>query len=874
MAKQRFTRPLVATYRLQLRPEFDFDAAAKIVPYLARMGISHLYLSPILEAASASTHGYDVIDHNQIATSLGGREGYDRLVEAARAHDLSLLVDIVPNHMSIADARNRWWWDVLENGPAASFARFFDVDWDPPETKLKDLVLVPILGDHRAEVLARGEIRIERDQERFFVRYFEHRLPVAPPAVGRLLADAAKRVHHPRLDFLADAYQELPHATSTDPALIERRHRDRRVLAGYLADLLADPSISVAIEETLVELNADAAMLDTFLDRQNFRLAYWRAAQRELVHRRFFDVSSLVGLRVEEQSVFDATHALYAQLLAAGKLDGLRVDHVDGLAAPAEYLERLRRLAPNAPIFVEKILTEGERLPDWPVDGTTGYDFLNDLTALFVEPRGEVLLDELMHKLVGNARPFAETAATARLEVVRDLLSAELQRLSHRLARLCEAHRDARDFTRHEIHEALLVLTASFPVYRTYVDPERNAITDRERTLITTAIEKAQQLAPNVDPKLFAFLDDLLQLRRTGPAEGEFVRHFQQFTPPAYAKGVEDTAFYRDSRLLALNEVGGDPSRFSLSLASFHQRNQEAQRDMPMRLLATSTHDTKRSEDVRARIALLSEDAPAFVEVATRFYELTRPHWQGEHERRVTMLVLQTLIGAWPLEEQRLTEYLEKALREAKLETSWTRPDAVYEERVQKFARNMLADPDIASLIGAYVDRIAGWAGRISLGWTLLKLTCPGTPDFYQGNERVRFDLVDPDNRRPLAWHEPPDPKDLLSTQKLHTIVTTLAYRQKNLALFIDGDYEPIHTNGSGRDSVIAFARRLDGSVAIPVLCRWPSRCDRDANDCVLVLPRGELVDRLTGQRWSGKVRVGELLAKFPVALLTQGGNE
>jgi (1->4)-alpha-D-glucan 1-alpha-D-glucosylmutase len=867
---------LVATYRLQLGPGFGFAEAREVVPYLARLGVSHVYLSPILEAASGSTHGYDVVDPSRISDALGGPAKFTSLVAAVHAAGMSVIVDIVPNHMAISDARNAWWWDVLENGPSARAAYAFDVDWNSPERKLKDIVLVPVLRDPRGKVLQSGALTVEREHARFLVRYEGQRFSVAPRSVGLILHAAAERRAAPRLQFLADAYAELPSPNPLDHASVERRDRDRVILGALLAEYLAaDPEGAAAVDAALARLNSDVDALDAFLDRQNYRLAHWRSAQREVDYRRFFDISSLVGLRVEDPRVFAATHELLGELRNAGFVDGVRVDHVDGLADPSGYLAELRHLIGDAPIYVEKILAPDEALRHWPIDGTTGYDFLNDLTALYIDPSGEASLAQLAAELTGETQPFSEIAREARLQALDETLIADLHRVASAAADLCELHRDARDHARADIVDAVRALVASFPVYRTYVVPGRREVLPQDIDAVERAVADARQHQPQLDPSLFDFLADILLLRKSGEAEALFVQRFQQLTAPAFAKGIEDTAFYRDPRLLALDEVGGDPSRFSLSLDEFHQRNADAAQTWPRRLLATSSHDTKRSEDVRARLVLLAEDAEAFAQLARRFFERLK---QLPVDPVAQMAILQTLIGAWPIDGERLQNWATKAGREARRRTAWTRVDAAYERQLARLLETVLGDARLVDEIATYVHkRRLAWR-TVSLGWTLLKMTCPGVPDFYQGNELFRFDLVDPDNRRAIDWsglaaaldERPPlVSDDTLGINKLWLIRRVLRHRRLCADRFAAGSYyEPLEVRGENADQVIAFCRRSSSGMSVIAVPRWPMR-SMAFRETRLTLPRGEFVNLVGNDGVHvGTVALDQIWSQLPVALL------
>ncbi|MGI8627522.1 MAG: malto-oligosyltrehalose synthase [Geodermatophilaceae bacterium] len=602
-------RAPLSTYRLQLNPAFTFDDAAEIVDYLADLGVSHVYLSPILQAAPDSTHGYDVVDPARPSEELGGVEGYARLTAAVSAAGLKQVLDIVPNHMAITGPENRWWWDVLENGPSSLWANHFDVTWDPPEAKLRNTLLMPILGDHYGRVLDRGEITVERDGPVFTIRYFDHRLPVSPRTLETILGPAAAATGDDDLAFLGGAYRRLPPATRTDPAGMAERRRDAGVLREQLRRLLSDrPGLGGAIDESMAALNADIDALDDFLEIQNHRIAFWRTAGRDLDYRRFFDIDTLVGLRVEDPEVFDDTHRQILAWVREGAVDGLRVDHPDGLRDPEGYTRRLSEATGGIWTVVEKILEPGEELPaSWPVAGTTGYDRLNIIGGLFIDPAGEEPLTQSYGELTGASTDFAAVQREAKQWTVRELLAADVNRLSDRLVSVCEGRRHQRDRTRHELHDALEELLAAFSVYRTYVQAEDGLVRPSDIHHVEAACATVAERRPDIDSDLLRFFADLVLLRLTEmtAAEREWVMRFQQLTGPAMAKGVEDTTFYRYTPLLALNEVGGDPGRFGVSVAEFHAANAAAQQTWPVTMTTLSTHDTKRSADVRARLCLL-----------------------------------------------------------------------------------------------------------------------------------------------------------------------------------------------------------------------------------------------------------------------------
>lgn len=877
---------LRATYRVQMRQTFDFDSAAAITDYLAALGVSHLYCSPILQASAGSAHGYDVVNPQQVNAELGGAEAHARLLTALQTNGLGLTLDIVPNHMAISGRENAWWWDVLENGPASRYASYFDVDWDPPEAKLRNAVLMPILGDHYGRELEAGEIRLTREDGGFVVRYKDHALPVAPRSLDTLLALAAERCGSDELAFLADAFGQLPLASRTDATSAMRRHRDKEVLRRIIGDLCQrDAAIADAIDATLTEINADPQALDEMLDRQNFRLTYWRAAERELDYRRFFDINTLVGLRTEDERVFDDTHALILRWLAQGALDGLRVDHIDGLRDPEAYLRRLREHAPDAWIVVEKILESGERLPaTWPVAGTTGYDFLNIAGGLYVDPAGEAPMTELYASFTGQPVDYAEVVREKKLLVLRETLGSDVNRLTALWLAICQRRWRFRDYTRHELGEALRETLASMPVYRTYVRAEPGIVREEDIRVIRETVEAARARRPDLDPDLFGFLGDMLQLRARGELESELVMRFQQLSGPVMAKGAEDTACYCFNRLVALNEVGGDPGIFGRSVEAFHAACADTQDRWPQTMLTTSTHDTKRSEDVRARLSLLSEIPDRWGEAAQRWSARNERYRTGDFpDRNAEYLFYQTLVGAWPLDETRATEYMLKAAREAKQHTTWTNQNAAYESALQAFIAGALADEEFLADLRGFVGELTtpGWI--TSLSQTLLKLTAPGVPDIYQGCDLWDLSLVDPDNRRPVDYDlrrrllgelEGMSPEDIWARRdeglpKLWLLRQTLATRRAHAQAFGPrGAYEPLSAHGERANHAIAFSR---GGVVVTLAPRLAMSLNGDWQDTTLDLPEGQWRDALTGDRFSGRsVALADALRRFPVALFVR----
>lgn len=867
-----------ATYRVQLNAAFTLDDAAALADYLAALGVSHLYCSPYLEAAPGSPHGYDVVNHQRVNEELGGAEAHTRLDAVLKAHGLGQVLDIVPNHMAI-HARNPWWWDVLAHGPASRYAAYFDVDWDPPEARHSNEVLVPVLGDHYGRVLEAGEIKLAYDGERFLIRYYDHVYPVDPRSVSSVLASAAERCGSERLAFIASALGQLP----DDADSAERRLRDEKVLLDLLRRLTAEElSVAEAVQAAIATLNADADSLDVLLELQHYRLTYWRVAQRELGYRRFFDITTLIGLRVESEPVFRDTHALFLQWLSAGVLDGLRVDHPDGLRDPEGYFQQLRAAAgADTWIVVEKILEPAEPLrAGWPVAGTTGYDFLNRLNGLFVDPRGAAPLTKWYAAFTGQSTDFESLVREKKLLAATDLLASDLNRLTFLFQEACERQRRYRDYTLPELREALAEVAAGLPVYRTYVRAD-SAPTPADEHEIARALAAAKEHRPDLDSDLLNFLGDVLLRRYPGAVETELALRFQQFTGPVMAKGVEDTAFYNYNRFISLNEVGGAPARFGLSVADFHRACEASQAEWPLSMLATSTHDTKRSEDVRARLNTLSEIPEAWAEAVTRWAAHNERHRRnGWPDRNLEYLLYQTLVGAWPIEVERVRQYLEKATREAKAFTSWTQPNAGYEQAVADFATAILADEAFTANLQSFVARLVtpGWINALTQ--TLLKLTAPGVPDLYQGTELWSYSLVDPDNRRPvdyalrrrvLAEAQTLSPEEVWARAeeglpKLWLIQKTLAVRRALPEAFGPGSsYRALIVTS---EHAVAFTR---GEKVVTVTPRLVARQPSPWNGTTVDLPLGQWRNALTGDSFAGgPASLAALFARFPVALLVR----
>jgi len=854
----------LATYRLQLTAAFNFERAAEIVPYLEALGITHLYASPFMKARHGSTHGYDVVDHTRLNPELGGEAGFAKLSEALHAHGLGLILDFVPNHVGVHCADNPWWLEMLEWGPAAPHASAFDIDWDQLPHRKRGGVLLPILGSSYGEALERGEIELRYDDNEgsFSCWYFEHRLPIAPERYGELLrtvvkeADAEATEAGKHILALASRYRGLRHPNRQEAPHFKQELKE---IAGS-ADIIAR---GLDAYRAGVDRPAQKLALHHLLERQHYRLGHWRLASSDINYRRFFDVNSLAGLRVEEASVFEASHRLVKRLIAEGKLQGLRLDHIDGLRDPAQYFQRLRRLIREAQgddpkpfyVVVEKILGEGELLHEFAgVHGTTGYEWMNAITRLLADGKGLDALDEVWRQVSNRPPKLEPVLKEAKRRVLETLLTSEFTVLVRLLARIASGHYSSRDFSADSLRQALELYVLHFPVYRTYLTGAGPDALDR--ALIETTIAQARAEWYAADEGIFDFLRDALTLDlikpgrppHSAPRVRRFALKLQQFTGPLMAKSLEDTAFYRFHRLLALNEVGGDPAAPALSIGDFHEMMQARARDWPHGMTATATHDTKRGEDARARLVALSEIPSEWTSTVARWKILNAPHVVTNGAMRAPSaaaeyMLYQTLLGAWPLEgpdpsfTERITAYAQKAAREGKEQTSWLNPHANYEAGLSTFIGRIL-DPSIS---GEFLESIAALARRVallgalnSLSQLTLKATLPGVPDFYQGTEFWDLSLVDPDNRRPVDFQARADVLKSLGTPDWSTMArgwvnghVKLAWTARLLQLraqladvFTSGDYHALEVSGPHREHVVAFARRRGNDACIVAVVR------------------------------------------------------
>jgi len=950
-----------STYRIQLHAGFTFRDATAIVPYLRDLGVTHVYASPYLKARPGSTHGYDIVDHRQLNPEIGSREEFDRWVAALNEAGLKQMLDTVPNHMGVATRDNPWWNDVLENGPASRFANHFDISWHSSDRDdLRDRVLLPVLGDNYGEVLESGQLRLAFENGAFEIEYFQHRFPVAPRSYARILEaeGLAERLDAESSDYsefqsILTAIGHLPDRTETEPARVSERLREKEVVKRRLGELASrSEPVRRFIDETVTRINGKPGdprsfdRLDDLLRHQCHRLAHWRVATDEINYRRFFDVNELAALSMEREEVFRDAHELILELVASGAVDALRIDHPDGLYAPAAYLDRLQngflmavarreggpdsgdeserasalRIATPKPlcVIVEKILGAKESLPpDWPVDGTSGYEFINEVNGLFVDPAGQRGLTTAYRDFVEDYTGWHEAAYRAKRAILRSSMASELHTLSRQLEEIARKGRRSRDFTLNALRIALAEVIACFPVYRTYI-AESGGVTTTDREVIETAIRRASNRNPLIGAPIFDFIRRVLLLEQLDGGEaGEqrrFAGKFQQVTSPVMAKGVEDTAFYRYVRLASLNEVGGDPSRFGRSPESVHQFNSGRQANGPHGLSPLSTHDTKRGEDVRARLNVLSELPDEWGEAIRAWAELNAVHKTAladgpAPDRNDEYLLYQTLLGAWPLEPysaneyrdftERVQRYVQKATHEAKVHSSWINPNAEYDAAAREFVHRIL-DPETGR---AFLEAFRPFQRRISrvglfssLAQTVLKLTLPGVADTYQGTELWDFSLVDPDNRRPVDYARR---QALLAEMRAEPAVTEgvgnmadgriklfvtqriLNLRRERPGLFTSGHYVPIPVKGAAADHAFAFLRRNGTDAVLVVIPRMLARLCPGEQDVPLgnawgdshleTDGIGEWSDVLTRARHpSGALRLADLFRHCPVVVLQQ----
>jgi len=944
----------IATYRLQFNAKFGFESGRRAVPYLATLGISDVYSSPISTARTGSEHGYDVVAHENVNPELGGEEAFRALSLALRGREMGILLDVVPNHMCVADDANWRWLDVLESGPSAASARFFDIDWRPPKPELTGRVLLPILPDQFGRVVVDGQFTPVYGPDGFALHYEGRRLPLAPKSWLRFLGPALERLRERLGDEHADvlelesvvrALDRLPARAETRPdRLLERQHElpiiKNRLGALYQRNAEFRDTVANILEQVRGRKGEPASLEDlaALLSDQAYRLSFWRVALHEINYRRFFDINDLAAIRVEDPDVFAAVHALPLRLAKEGLVTGLRIDHVDGLYDPLHYLEQLQESwqaetagSTGAYVVVEKILAREERLPaEWPVAGTTGYEFMNLVTGVLVDVPRVWRLHRLTERLGGEDQTFSDVIYECKKLILATSLVAELSVLARQLDRISEQHMFTRDFTRRSLQDALAEVIACFPVYRTYVRPDQTKVGGTDRDVIERALRDARRRNPVTHETVFDFIGEALLLENP---EGlgddqrrerrDFVMKLQQVTGPVMAKGLEDTAFYRYFPLAALEEVGGHPESMGTSLAQFHRKMLERAEHSRNALSATDTHDAKRSEDARARLCVLSEISEEWEKAVDHFRELNRPlraELPGlvapdEHDE---YLFYQSLLGIWPPGSEtppanlveRLSSYMMKAIHEAKRHSSWINPSRSYDEGVAAFVAAAL-DPERSR---AFLDALGALRRRIelpglwnSLAQTLLKIAAPGVPDFYQGSESWAFNLVDPDNRRLIDFDEwervlreilgsfeqaPTGTLDALLRHpqdgRIKMLVTTLAlhFRRQQADLFGEGRYVPLDAAGQRAKQIVAFMREGENEAAIVSTGRFFTQLGERAahptgqawDDTVVIVPpkwRGRSVRdvftretfRLTGSD-GGSIELARAFAHLPLAML------
>lgn len=963
-------RAPLSTYRLQMHSKFTFADAQAILPYLKQLGIGDMYASPIFEARPGSQHGYDVTRHDRLNPELGGDEGFEKLSAALQEQGLGLLLDIVPNHMGIGND-SRWWQDVLLNGRASEYADYFDIDWKPLKADMEGKLLLPILGKQYGEALESKQIQVVIDNGVFHIQYFDHRMPVATRTTPLLFSEEQENLPQSLRDLLKDL-SHIPPLDTTDASLAAQRRAQLAELRPRLQQALQSAEVLSLIARALDRINGvegDAKSFDnlhTLLEEQAYRLAFWKVSSEEINYRRFFDVNDLVGLRMENPAVFADTHCLIRKLLAKHQVSGLRIDHADGMFNPREYLIRLQLLyiasqcagesisGPASPAgieepvreklrdydwaksqgplycVVEKILEPRESLPrEWPVRGTSGYDFVHFANQIFIQPENERRFNELYASILGHSSDPAEIIYQSKLQVMRNALSSETYVLTNLLSQLAAADRKARDFTENILESIIRETIACFPVYRTYID-DRGQYTDRDRAFIRQSIRDAKKRNSEIDASAFDFLQAVLLLGtrkddETGQRQLYFALKFQQLTGPVMAKGVEDTSFYVYTRFISSNEVGSSMKAFGITPQFFHDGNMERLKYSPDAMLTTSTHDTKRSEDVRNRLNVLSEMPQQWASVVRRWQRMNAKLKRTLEDGRIApdpneeYLIYQTIVGSWPWQTEdrenyteRIKQYLSKALSEAKINLSWINPNQEYMDAVHGFVTDILT-PTTRGRESRFVETLKVFlaplqvAGAVnSLSQLILKIASPGVPDFYQGTDLWDLSLVDPDNRRPVDYNlrtrylaelqEQANTAGLKTTSdgviatlpdgriKLWTMHRALDARNRLREIFHRGEYIPLAIEGDKQQHAIAFLRSHSGKSVLTVVPRFAATLVHNRPqlplgefwaNAFLILPehaaRG-YINTFTGAQLApdlqGRLKLRDIFAHYPVAML------
>lgn len=923
----------LSTYRLQFHHQFTFKMALDLTSYFDRLGISDLYASPITKSKKGSMHGYDIIDSTQLNPEIGSEEDLEKLVGSLREKSMGLLLDIVPNHMWIAYA-NDWWNDILEKGPNSIYADFFNITWDSPEAKLKNKVLLPILAEPFGKVIENQEIKVIYEKGAFFLEYQTRRFPVNPKTWLLLLDPLALQLKNEEkgsdpafmeLESIMTAIGHLPEMTDTRPEMCRETFRETKILKKRLHKLVSSsPELEGLIHESIKQINGIKGdpesfnLLDKLVNSQAYRLSYWRVANEEINYRRFFDINELAALQIENTDVFQVAHELVFKYIRQSWATGLRIDHIDGIYDPQQYLEQLLKGCSDTSFYtiVEKILTGEEQLRlSWPVFGTTGYDFLNLLNNLFIVTGNKSQFHQIYQRFTNQNTSMKEVVIVSKRHILNHSMSSELHILAQQLEEIAEQNRWSRDFTFESLLNTLREIIACFPVYRSYIGENDADASEADQKYIREAVGEARKLIRDADPSIFDFIQNVLLLRHPEEISDEekkfrhaFVMRLQQFTGPVMAKGAEDTAFYRYYPLASLNEVGMDFTHFGITAEYFHQKNLERMEFWSHTLLATSTHDSKRGEDVRARINVLSEMPEAWEQVLDRWSRLNDPikPLAGDvkvPDKNEEYLIYQTLIGSWPFNHSpdgnylnRINQYMMKALREAKIHTSWTDPNEEYEKGIFTFIEKILKEdlnPEFVIDFRKFIQPLIKAGIYNALSQLILKMTAPGVPDLYQGNELWTLTLVDPDNRHNVdfndrlagletlekAQHEPARlVAHLMETPengliKMYLTMRILNFRKRDPLLFQEGDYIPLLAEGRHADHVVAFCRKTPSHHAIIVTGRFFSILSQDKppigevwTGTYLQLPNGlegNYQDLLTGQTFQSQGRKLDLSLIF-----------
>ncbi len=927
-------KPVRATYRIQFNPGFGFNDASKIVDYLTSLGISHVYASPVFKARKGSEHGYDIVDPARLNPELGADKQFNLLIDTLHRNEIGWIQDVVPNHMAF-DANNRMLMDVLENGRSSQYFHYFDLVWNHPDESMRGRILAPFLGKPYGEALESGEIFLAYDTEGFSVNYYEHRYPLRiesyPFLLDHNIDNLKKQMGEEYPDYVK--YLGLLYVVKNLPAASEPEHRINQInfVKKMIWELYStNPLIKKHIDATTQEFNGrkddpkSFTLLDSILAQQNFRLSFWRVANQELNYKRFFNINELISIRVQDEDVFKKTHSLITGWIKEGKIDGLRIDHIDGLYDPGEYLHRLRSLSDELYIVVEKIMEYDEHLPEsWPVQGTSGYDFLNHVNGLYCHKKRQKEFTKLYFDFIGREINFSQLLYDKKKLIIERQLTGDLDNLAHLLKRIANKYRHGRDITLNGLRNGMVEILAYFPVYRTYISSWE--VDEEDQRIIQETVQKAKSGKPAYESEikliekflLLDFFEELTEEERHDCID--FVMKFQRLTGPLMAKGFEDTCLYIFNRLISLNEVGGDPASFGTSLHQFHDFCITRVDRSPHAMNASSTHDTKRGEDVRARINVLSEIPREWKRHLKRWGTVNKKFKKIIHDKPAPdsneeYTLYQTLIGMYPFDEKerqdvgsRLEKYVEKMLREAKVHSFWSDPDMEYEQAVKEFVHDILSSSEHNLFLQEFmpfVERIAHYGIINSLSQTLIKMTAPGVPDFYQGTELWDFSLVDPDNRRPVDFDlrkryleevinrsNREDVFDYLSILrdnardgriKMLLTYKTLAARKENPDVFLDGEYTQLRVTGKYRNHIIAFSRESESTRAVTIAPRWPTILVNENTfpigrnvwgDTSVYLPspgRRAWGNALTGETISkgGRVFVGDILTNYPVALL------